>query len=508
MTQPPLIPIDDEGARNRIREAREATLLVEAGAGTGKTRALVDRVVSLVIHGTSIERIAAITFTEKAATELRDRIRGGLEEALSEHPDQADRLNDALGSLERAQISTIHAFGQALLRGFAAQAGVDPGFVVSDEVKAERRLQEHWRTYLDNLAGDANTRAAIHRALGVGLLPRDIEALARGLTARAELLPLWRDNPPGPRALQWPDLDVLSHRLDALRTTDVSAADELRVRVDRIIALVKDLISTAEADREIILASASALLTTKFGVSRADIWDGRIGEVREVARETCEDLNEALSACRCQALFDLMPVIVAFVEREAEARGRDGELTFDDLILRTRDLLKDDADAVRSLRERYDTLLIDEFQDTDRLQVDIAVSFATNPSSGRLDPGRLFLVGDPKQSIYRFRRADMGIYAHTRDLIQREGGDFPVLSKNRRSRTEIVQWVNRVFEQLIGSGGIQPSNRATYPSSRTVATPRQVLPLARSDMRFRTGETRVRSGSWSLRMPPRSAEWL
>ncbi len=120
----------DETTRIRIREALGTTLFVEAGAGTGKTRALVDRVVALVLGGRPIERIVAITFTEKAAAELKDRVRGELERTPTDDPDGADLVRKALASLDRAQISTIHAFGQGLLRAFAAEAGIDPAFVV------------------------------------------------------------------------------------------------------------------------------------------------------------------------------------------------------------------------------------------------------------------------------------------------------------------------------------------------------------------------------------------
>src|SRR5437867_3190180 len=140
----------DEVTRATIRQALDETLFVEAGAGTGKTRALVERVVALVLGGRTIDRIVAITFTEKAAAELKDRVRGELETALTTAGGEgAQLIREALTSLDRAAISTIHSFGQSLLRSFAAEAGVDPAFVVQDEVLAGRRLQERWRSYLE-----------------------------------------------------------------------------------------------------------------------------------------------------------------------------------------------------------------------------------------------------------------------------------------------------------------------------------------------------------------------
>jgi ATP-dependent helicase/nuclease subunit A len=459
MTQMPLVPPGDDEARSHIREDLSSTLLVEAGAGTGKTSALVDRVVALVLHGTPVERIAAITFTEKAATELRDRVRSGLEKALEEGVSQTDRVVAALQSLERAQISTIHAFGQALLRDYAAHAGIDPSFTVIDEVQAERRHQERWRLYLDDLGHDATASAVVQRALGLGMTPRDIESLASRLAARSEVIELIRQRPPLAPTPMWPDVTQFCSLLEEVDLSTVPVDDRLRIRVDYLLSLLRQISAARREDRETVLASAAGLLKATINIGRAESWGGRIENVRSRAAGICESLNDLLFKCRQEALAHLLPLIVQFVEREATERGRDGELTFDDLILRTRDLLHSDPETAAALRERFDALLIDEFQDTDPLQVDIALSFARHPGTGRLEGGRLFMVGDPKQSIYRFRRADMGVYARTRELVLRDGGKFPELAQNRRSRPEILDWVNRVFAILIGSGDhpeIQP----------------------------------------------------
>jgi ATP-dependent helicase/nuclease subunit A len=164
-----------------------------------------------------------------------------------------------------------------------------------------------------------------------------------------------------------------------------------------------------------------------------------------------------------------MPLITHFVSEDTTDRGRMGELTFSDLILRTRDLLAANPDAVTSLRERCDALLIDEFQDTDPLQVEIALLFARYPGTDRLEPGRLFLVGDPKQSIYRFRRADMGIYSRVKDLIGTTDGLAPVLASSYRSQPAVIAWVNRVFQQMIGEGdapAVQPAYESIHPMRR------------------------------------------
>ena len=457
---------EDRATRERIRTCLRDTLFVEAGAGTGKTSALVDRVVALVLGGRAIERVVAITFTEKAAAELRDRVRAGLETAREQQSTSETTIAEALASLDRAQISTIHSFCQSLLYSYAAEAGIDPSFRVQDEVMAGRRFQERWRIYLENLAEDQEAGSAIDRALGLGLSTWHIETLAVELSRRPDLGTLLQTSSPQEGVPVWPDLEEMSAALESLPVQVAPADDPLLERVKRLASLVNELLRS-DADRESTLAAGAEVLTTPWGVSNQQAWGGKqtIERVRSVASDIACRLNETLHACRSQALAAVLHVVVRFVIADAGQRARDGALTFDDLILLVRDLLRSNPEAVGSLRERYEVMLIDEFQDTDPLQVEIALAFATDPESGALEPGRLFLVGDPKQSIYRFRRADMAIYSQTRGAVGAGGAIIPVLALNRRSRGILLDWVNAVFAPLIGAGweqDIQPEYRPIY----------------------------------------------
>jgi len=453
----------DRAAGALIRQALNDTLFVEAGAGTGKTRALVDRVVALVLSGKKIERLVVITFTEKAAADLRDRVRGGLEAARSESAAATEIVNAALDSLDRAPISTIHSFCQHLLYSFAAEAGIDPSFRVADEVQAERRFQERWRTYLEQAAGDSEAVVHIDRALGLGLSPSDIETLARSLTRQGDLASRLDSSAIKAPAPFWPNIAEMERSLTDLPLAAAASNDPLRLRVERLLSLVRSL-ARAGDEPETVLASGAGVLETKWVVSSTGAWGGArtCQHVRQVSKDVCERLTSTLESCRSDALTGLLPLIVRFMLGDARARGRDGILTFDDLILQVRDLLCDNDETVRVLRERYDVMLIDEFQDTDPLQVDIARSFATDPQ-GVLEPGRLFLVGDPKQSIYRFRRADMAIYSQTRSFAVQQGAEFAELALNRRSQRGIVTWVNRVCAQLIGDGDNPAVQPRYYP---------------------------------------------
>ncbi|HWQ29091.1 MAG TPA: UvrD-helicase domain-containing protein [Dehalococcoidia bacterium] len=454
----------EQAARARIRERLDETLFVEAGAGTGKTRALVERAVSLVLAGTPVDRIVAITFTEKAAAELRERIRLGLEQAEVSDPAHAERVSRALESLDRAEVSTIHAFCHGLLRSFAAEAGVDPAFTVADEVTAERRFQERWRLYLEGLAGNRDAEEAIDRVLRLGMTTADIEKLVRALRDRLEFVPVIErlvqtgDDPP------WPDIAGLRRRVASVSRNLVPAGDSLRRHFENLERLLERL-ARAAGNQDAILAAHSHVLTQSVDrTGRRENWGSKeaIAYARAVASEVAEPLAWTLSRLRAEALAELMPFVVRFLREDADARAREGTMEFDDLVRRVRDLLTANVDARRALRRRYDVMLIDEFQDTDPLQVDIALAFATDPDTGALDSGRLFLVGDPKQSIYRFRRADMAVYARTRATIEQKGGAFPELVVNRRCRKPIVDWVNSVFSALIGDGGephVQPPYR-------------------------------------------------
>jgi ATP-dependent helicase/nuclease subunit A len=317
---------------------------------------------------------------------------------------------------------------------------------------SERRFQERWREYLDSLSDDPVAAAVIDRVLGLGLFPSDLETLAKGLTARADLLSVLQSRLPVPAAPSWADLERAGMVLGAIVTARVPVEDGLLRKIEDLRALVRDMMSRPEEREPTLAGAASTFGRITFGRSgNAPNWAGAatIKAVRETGERTRDALDGLLQACRAEALRDLMPFIISFVDNDARTRGREGLMTFDDLILRVRDLLRDDREARQSLRSRYAVLLIDEFQDTDPLQVDIARAFATDPDSGAIEAGRLFLVGDPKQSIYRFRRADMAIYSRTREAVETAGGGVLPLQRNRRSRLVILDWVNRVFEQLI-----------------------------------------------------------
>ncbi|HXH23044.1 MAG TPA: UvrD-helicase domain-containing protein [Dehalococcoidia bacterium] len=454
----------DEETRQRIVQQLDETLFVEAGAGTGKTRVLVERYVALVLAGRRVEELVAITFTEKAAAEMRDRVRAELERRLRAGEGNAELLVAALEGLDRAQISTIHAFALQVLRTFAAEQGIDPSFGVQDELAAERRFQERWRSFLEEAGSEPDCRAAFGRALALGLTTRDIERLATELWRQGAIAEMLEVSPPAAPPDPGIDLRAMRERLAGLGFERVPAEDRLRSAIERALAALDDLIGAPAEEFDALLADVAPMLRGNGSAGTSRNWAAAVPVelARQALRSVSEELDAALAARRGEALARLLPVLLRFVAGESRARLQDGQLMFDDLILRLRDVLRDNEDARLRLRRRYRALLIDEFQDTDPLQVEIALLFARDPVSGRVEPGRLFLVGDPKQSIYRFRRADMAVYAATRREVEEGGGGLPQLALNRRSRKAVLGFVNQVFERLIGSGdspGVQPPYR-------------------------------------------------
>jgi superfamily I DNA/RNA helicase len=315
--------IGDDAARQRITASIGDTLFVEAGAGTGKTRALVDRVISLVLGGVQIDRIAAITFTERAAAELRDRVRSGLEtHARTYGPSEA--IEDALASLDRAQISTIHSFCQSLLKSFAAQAGVDPDFKVLDEVTDFRRTQEKWREEIESLASDPDAPGTIDRVLSLGLTTRDIEGLAMAVLKSADLAEEMEANPVVLPEPMWPDLSTVARRLRETGYEHVDSEDKLHRAIEALSQFV-DRLSAAGNRRESLLPAAPPL---RGNPGQKPNW-GRNGampkeDALESAKEVADDFHALKEHLRSKALANILPFIVRFARKDETRRGREG----------------------------------------------------------------------------------------------------------------------------------------------------------------------------------------
>ena len=445
--------LPDQAARDEIATVLDRTLFVEAGAGSGKTRALVDRVESLIAADVEIENIAAITFTEKAAAELRDRIRHRLESPESQ---LGAASLAAQQQLDGAAVGTLHAFAQRILGEFPVEAGLPPGVDVLDEIGSQIEFETRWRSQLDRLLDDS---AVGHSLLVLELSNVRIDhlrSLAIALGANWDLVEEHLRHPVDPPqpAITDPMLSALTAALE--RRSHCSNEDDLLLaRLDELEHLGAALTSDDELDRLDAVAAIEA--RSKVGnVGAKGNWSCPVADVRDAViavRTACERVREGAAR---SALDHVVSVLAEFTLKAADERQKSGRLEFHDLLVLARRLLRDPRHGqyVRSeLRQRYRYLLLDEFQDTDPIQIELAILLASTVDQVGdtpwneidVEPGRLFFVGDPKQSIYRFRRADIATFLKTRARF----GDGPTLTTNFRSVEPIIVWVNNVFGRLI-----------------------------------------------------------
>ncbi len=458
MTEPVLA---DEIVRQRLRLEMETTFFVEAGAGTGKTTALVSRIVQLVARDElPMERLAAITFTEAAAAELRDRVRQALEHAAVSRPSDLERARceKASREVDLASVQTIHAFAGSLLRTYPLEAGLPPNFTMLDELEQERAFDDRFRAWLyDQVPDEAfpERRSAVRRALALGITADQLRELATRLQDYRDLLEpstVW----PRPEVA---DPVLVSRRWGVSLLELASSAafeaydpdDKLALELRRLRGIAERMAVVDDAEEALRLIRQCVPKTQGGSQNR---WPpGRCKQIKDILKECAAELSSEVEAHRSAAFADLLQHLRDFTLAFAADRKRAGTATFHDLLTWARDLLRDDPEVRRRAQARFDRLFVDEFQDTDPLQVEIAWFLTSDPSQIaerdwrelRLVDGKLFIVGDPKQSIYRFRRADIGIYDEVYSRLSRPS-DRVVLSQSFRSPTQLVDWFNHHFE--------------------------------------------------------------
>jgi ATP-dependent helicase/nuclease subunit A len=467
----------DQEARDRIASDLDSTLIVEAAAGTGKTTELVKRILRILATGrTTIDRIVAVTFTEKAAGELKLRLREALErERRSAGDATGQRLDEALTRLEEAHVSTIHGFCADLLRERPVEAGVDPLFTVLTEAQAERLFSEAFTTWVQAqmAAPSEGLRRALRRS--------SAQSFARP-GAGAEYGPLDRLRQAAWDLAQWRDFPAEWTRRTFDREEDI----------DRLIDELRDLAaltSSPSYPRDYLYldtaparhASQEIALQRSIGLRDYDGWEARLVELsrnryftqarhgrgpgykqgvsRATVLESLDRVRVHLDQLRMDADADLAALLqnelTGAVERYQALKRRSGALDFLDLLLEARNLVKGSAIARHSFRQRFTHIFVDEFQDTDPLQAEILLLLtASDPSvtnwhEATPTPGRLFIVGDPKQSIYRFRRADVGVYRDVCARLERCGATPVKLTTSFRSVPQIQSCINAAFAPVM-----------------------------------------------------------
>jgi len=452
----------DQAQRERLRSELDTTFFVQAGAGTGKTSEIVSRVVALVAAEKLLAReIVAITFTEAAAAELRARIREGLEEAVDSpmSAEARERCAAAAREINEAAIDTIHAFAGSLLRTFPLEAGLPPNFEMLDEIQQDAELGEQFRAYFDAL-GSGPDRDVARRALLLGLAPDQLATLMRGLHDHYDLLtpaPPWPAAPAAEDAVAGAaTIARMIERLTRELLPEMSAEPIARTLTG--LGVVADRLATASTEEQAL--EATRLVERIEGKSAGNMgeWKERYGAGADATLRTLKGglrdieqrARDILEAHKRAVLTSLLGSMRRAVLESADDRKRRGVATFHDLLTWARDLLRDDLEVRRRAQQRWMRVFIDECQDTDPLQAEIAFYLASEVGATATDwrslplvPGKLCVVGDPKQSIYRFRRADIALY---QTVEARMGGSLE-LTQNFRSVPRILEFVNAHYSQ-------------------------------------------------------------
>lgn len=480
--------MSDAEARRRIEEDLDATFVVEAAAGTGKTTSLVRRVLATVGSGVDIGRIVAVTFTDKAAGELRFRIRAGLEQKKIDARGDAKRAYaNALGRLEEAHISTIHRFAGDLLRSRPVEAGIDPLFSALSPGESRALFDEAFGAWLEQTR--AHPSAALRRALARS--DGSAEQLrfgARRLMEHRHLDTPWTTRPVDveqeARALV-PAITALADRSARAR----SKTDKLFVALtpfrDAARRIARES-STAERLEAELVSLATGPFGDRFG---SGFYGAGVDRAELLAEMTALRAALARFAERASAhlAVELRDDLLGAVRMYDTLKSRRGTLDFDDLLLRARDVLRTDDILRRDVKGSLTHFFVDEFQDTDPVQAQLLLLLASedaqdvsDPFSARIAPGRLFVVGDPKQSIYRFRHADPGTYELVRKRVVESGGEILELGQSFRSVPSILRFVNAAFEEAMQHDersqqphyvALQPSRTAEDVEPAVIALP-------------------------------------
>ncbi|MFL5816765.1 MAG: UvrD-helicase domain-containing protein [Conexibacter sp.] len=397
----------------------EGGLLLTANAGSGKTSVMAERfVLAARAEGGDVARILAITFTEKAAAELKTRVRARFEQLGDDERARAT---------EGAWISTIHSFCARLLRTHALAAGIDPRFAVLDERAAERLAGAAFDAALDALA-DEHGRAAL--ALIAAYRPSELRAAIVDL--HGELRSRGEDEPALPPARPAP----LGQAHSALALARAQAAVELEVARDgKTVIRAREVIAACAALLERPLdpppahGEVAALALPRNGAALAGAGCAAYRAALDAFADACADV----AAVPVHALLDAL--LRGFSRRYAEAKHAASALDFEDLELRANRLLREHEPLRTRYAERFQHVMVDEFQDTNPLQLELLERIAGE---------RLFAVGDELQSIYGFRHADVRQFRARRAALA-ERGAAATLATNFRSRRELLDAFNFAF---------------------------------------------------------------
>lgn len=472
----------------------EKHICVTAGAGSGKTTVLVERYLKILREGNADpQEIVAITFTDKAAAEMKERI---IEElSLHEERERSERDNPLQGLREKmstAHISTIHAFCSRILREFPFQAGVPANFSILQGIDQKLLLQETVKQTLRDIATDEEDK---HRDAFTRLLQRYggqqklVDFFATLINQRDALEHLRQEiyRHPNDTEIRGALQKRVRERKQQIQERLISTIDlpefirclntVLQIASGKNAAAVKDLTQQLETLHgqnsdpsgalNLLTDTAYLITTARNNIAKRDFLGSRVtttGIEAEInflvstakkskAAPPIEDNKNTAAEVETDddfllsTIHDLLKLYTRISKAYRTAKLSQGKLDFTDLQLKTRDLLRNNKEILQTLIKRHKYYMVDEYQDTNELQYEL-VMLLTN----ELTAANLFIVGDPKQSIYAFRGADVRVFTKTKEKIVDNGGDDIRLTENFRSLRDTVGFVNYFFNHLMGDG--------------------------------------------------------
>lgn len=476
--------------------AKGSDILVAAAAGSGKTAVLVERIIRKISMDTDVDRLLVATFTKAAAAEMKERIRLALERALEQHPG-SEHLRRQLALINQAAITTVHSFCMDVIRRYYPLIGLDPGFRIANTTEAELLRME----VLDQLLEQRYSEAAGQEDSPFIRLVDDYGGERGDEPLYRLVLQLYDFS----RSHPWPDrwLESAAGVFKQLAVDELAQSrwmagltQELRLALDGACAMARQAIGVARlpegpagyvAQLEEDLAQLEGLLQgvreLPWQQWQASFQSAQLGRLKPLKKGSCdeqlqeqvkelrEQLKELLDqtkgelAARMPGEFaselaalgpqmrELAQLAIDFAAAYEEAKRKRSLLDFSDLEHYCLRILRDPASteeqvlpsaAALEYQQQFDEILLDEYQDTNMVQEAI-VSLLS-----RRSPGNRFMVGDVKQSIYRFRLAEPNLFLHKYKSFAEEGDGLRIdLARNFRSREEVVDGVNDVFRAIM-----------------------------------------------------------
>lgn len=446
--------IRDHHERERIEQDLGTSFLIEAGAGSGKTRSMVQRMIALIKkRKANIGQIAAITFTNKATSELKGRFVIALEKASmdAENAEEAEVLKEAYENVNQCFIGTIHSFCGSLLRERPLEAGLDPSFTEMDEEQAREFQDRCWDEYLSNMMLTGET-SHLEELSSYGIDSETLRDVYRRMVKNLDVEIFTHE-------ADYPDFDIIRNTIFPLieqaKVYFPASRPEKgwdgcqKVMLDTLQVLkIKDI----NDDLTVLQIAESFDKEIECTLNR---WTDK-----DIAKEFRDEIIPAWQENTLRPFLRswrefIHPKIVSFVlpiVKYCQMRKQErGLVDFQDLLLKATRLLREHEEVRKYFKRRYTHLLVDEFQDTDPIQAEMMLLLTGNDIKQNdwkkqvPKAGSLFIVGDPKQSIYRFRRADISTYHFVKKKIE-ENGEILVLTSNFRSVQAIGEFVDQTFK--------------------------------------------------------------